>query len=62
MTNIQSSISTTIYLCILDNKISTQTSYFGWELTEYTDEYNKPRYYFTREIQNNLPDGLNRDS
>ena len=46
-----------------DDKLKLMmTSYFGWKLSEYNDEYNKPRYYFTREIENILPDGLNGDS
>ena len=46
-----------------DDKLKLMmTSYFGWKLNEYNDEYNKPRYYFTRDIKNNVPDGLNGDS
>ena len=46
-----------------DDKLKLMmTSYFGWKLVEYNDEYNKPRYYFTRDIKNNVPDGLNGDS
>ena len=46
-----------------DDKIKLMmTSYFRWKLVEYNDEYDKPRYYFTRDIKNNVPDGLNGDS
>lgn len=46
-----------------DDKLKLMmTSYFGWKLVEYNDEYDKPRYYFTRDIKNNVPDGLNGDS
>ena len=37
-----------------DDKLKLMmTSYFGWKLVEYNDEYDKPRYYFTRDINNN---------
>lgn len=46
-----------------DDKIKLMmTSYFRWKLVEYNDEYDKPRYYFTRDIKNNVSDGLNGDS
>ena len=46
-----------------DDKLKLMmTSYFRWKLVEYNDEYDKPRYYFTRDIKNNVPDGLNGDS
>ncbi len=46
-----------------DDKLKLMmTSYFRWKLVEYNDEYDKQRYYFTRDIKNNVPDGLNGDS